>query len=74
MLIMDSPLSLADLFHHFTKVFFSDYFLCIFCIKCPKRVSVDLLDFYPGEDSKDGLDEEGQEEECFGEHHGHQDH
>jgi hypothetical protein len=51
-----------------------DNILCVFCIKGSKRVSVNILDFYPGEDSEDGLDEEGHEEECLSVHHGHHHH
>ena len=54
-----------------TVIFLVDNLFCVFCIKASKRVSVNILDFYPGEDSEDGLDEEGQEEECLRVHHGH---
>ena len=34
---------------------------------------MDILDIEPGEDSEDCLEDEGQEEECLGVHHGHHD-
>ena len=34
---------------------------------------MDILHIEPGEDGEDGLEEEGQEEECLGVHYGHHD-
>ena len=46
--------------------------LSSFCIKGSKWFSENILNTDPGEDSEDGLDEEGQEEECVGIHQGNQ--
>ena len=46
--------------------------LSSFCIKGSKGFSENVLNTYPGEDGEDGLDEEGQEEECLGIHQGNQ--
>ena len=46
--------------------------LSSFCIKGSKWFSENILNTDPGEDGEDGLDEEGQEDQCLGIHQGYQ--
>ena len=59
-----------------TKIYFLVHSICwVFsCVKLSKRFAVNLLNMEPGENSKECLDEEGQEEEGLSVDHRHQDH